>query len=215
MDKCGSQGSSRGVVPSPTVKKLQPPMLIKQTLYFLNKSKSKFVSIGLAQQLRFTPVVQLWGMKNQGVWFSETEWKQLVENQGVLLNYFYATDTPWSPMKLGFKTIYFQTVEQKRVIKIEDMCETEIYLGWESLLEFVELIPLIDNQLKMISNHQFRNYYNDMLNKIVIMTGDCMVNIKKELQSAKECANTYAMMELLHFHPEKIAVDLEMVKCMM
>lgn len=192
------------------------PALLSETVYFLNKSKCKWVCIGLAPHLRFSPVVKLCGTKTSGIWFTEEEWKQLVDNQGVLLNYFNAVDTPWPPMSIGIKTIHFHTMTQnKRLIKIQDMGEKEIFLGWESVLECMELISLIEYRLDMLRNQQFYNYYNDVLKRIVATPGDFKMNLKMLLQSTKKCVNSCALKELLHFNPEKISVDCEIMQCTM
>lgn len=192
----------------------EPPEIVNQTFYFLNKSKTKWVCVGLAPHLRLTPIVKICG-KGQGICFGEAEWKQFVDSQGILLNYFYATDTPWPAMHIGPKTIYFQTINQKRIVKIQDMDENELYLGYESVIECVELLQLIEHRLDMLKSQQFNNYYNNMINTLATMPGDFKVNIKTMLQSNKDCANACAMKELVHFNSEKIAVDLEVARVTM
>ncbi|KAF5274917.1 hypothetical protein FQA39_LY18695 [Lamprigera yunnana] len=45
-------------------------------------------------------------------------------------------DTMWKPRQIGLKTLTFEMIEEKKILKIEDMSGNEVYLGWESVSKF-------------------------------------------------------------------------------
>ena len=53
--------------------RLPPPTLLNQRTYALNKSRTKFLSVGLCGYGNFSPVVRLNGLKNDWVVFDEVE----------------------------------------------------------------------------------------------------------------------------------------------
>ncbi|KAF5273864.1 hypothetical protein FQA39_LY00979 [Lamprigera yunnana] len=46
----------------------------------------------------------------------------------------------WKPRQIGSKTLTFEMIEEKKILKIEDMSENEVYLGWESVSEKYSLL---------------------------------------------------------------------------
>ncbi|KAF5290267.1 hypothetical protein FQA39_LY14763 [Lamprigera yunnana] len=38
-------------------------------------------------------------------------------------------DTMWKPRQIGSKTLTFEMIEEKKILRIEDMCGNEVYLG--------------------------------------------------------------------------------------
>jgi hypothetical protein len=191
--------------------------IVNQSLYFLNKSKSKFVSVGLSPTLsQFEPVVQINGVKNQCATFDKIEWGLLLENQGIIENYFREGDCQWQPLNVGSKTIHFLTIERKKIIKIENF-ESEVWLAWETLAELWDLLPLIKHRLEILSNEGFKEFYFMMINGIVDLPGDYKINIMNILQQLTNNANASnvsCMMEVLHFLSDRIIADLSLaVNC--
>ncbi|KAF5306627.1 hypothetical protein FQA39_LY08816 [Lamprigera yunnana] len=113
-------------------------MLLNQTIYYLNKSKSKWISVGLYFPFEFASVVKIFGRSKQYVIFKE-EWVQFYEQLENINKYFQTFDTMWKPRQIGSKTLTFEIIEEKRILRIEDMCENEVYLGWESVSEIWSL----------------------------------------------------------------------------
>ncbi|KAF5269657.1 hypothetical protein FQA39_LY08580 [Lamprigera yunnana] len=56
-------------------------MLLNQTIYYLNKSKSKWISVGLYYPFEFASVVKIFGRSKQYVIFKEEEWIQFHEQR--------------------------------------------------------------------------------------------------------------------------------------
>ncbi|KAF5286630.1 hypothetical protein FQA39_LY16204 [Lamprigera yunnana] len=44
-------------------------------------------------------------------------------------------NTMWKLRRIGSKTLMFEMIEEKKILRIEDMCGNEVYLGWESVSE--------------------------------------------------------------------------------
>ncbi|KAF5294996.1 hypothetical protein FQA39_LY13306 [Lamprigera yunnana] len=44
-------------------------------------------------------------------------------------------DMMWKPRQIGSKTLTFEMLKEKKILRIEDMCGNEVYLGWESVSE--------------------------------------------------------------------------------
>lgn len=67
--------------------------LINESMYYVNKSRSKWVSVGFSLERKYTPVIKLSGSKyNQNVIFNEHQWNSFLNNQGIMLSYIYSTD---------------------------------------------------------------------------------------------------------------------------
>ncbi|KAF5302135.1 hypothetical protein FQA39_LY10470 [Lamprigera yunnana] len=79
-------------------------MLLNQTIYYLNKSKSKWISVGLYYPFEFASVVKIFGRSKQYVIFKEEEWIQFHEQRENINKYFQTFDTMWKPRQIGSKT---------------------------------------------------------------------------------------------------------------
>ncbi|KAF5294412.1 hypothetical protein FQA39_LY13397 [Lamprigera yunnana] len=53
----------------------------------------------------------------------------------------------WKPWQVGSKILTFEMIEQKKVLRIEDMFGTEVHLGWESLSEVWSLDLILSRNL--------------------------------------------------------------------
>ncbi|KAF5289921.1 hypothetical protein FQA39_LY14930 [Lamprigera yunnana] len=47
-------------------------------------------------------------------------------------------DMIWKPTQIVSKTLTFEMIEEKKILRIEDMCENKVYLRWESVSEFIK-----------------------------------------------------------------------------
>ncbi|KAF5297591.1 hypothetical protein FQA39_LY12067 [Lamprigera yunnana] len=61
----------------------------------------------------------------------------------------------WKPRQIGSKTLTFQMIEEKKILKIEDMSGNEVYLGWESVSEVWSLESVLRYRLSYSSEIQF------------------------------------------------------------
>lgn len=193
--------------------------LINETNYFLNKSKTKNVSIGLAPQLAFSPVLKICGNNNnnnnQSMVFEKEEWLNLLDNETNLRNYFQSGDVHWAPVSVGSKLISFHTIKYKKVIKITKS-DSELWLGWESVVEMFHLAHLINKRWEFLTLNTFESFYKNLISGVASMAGDHNVNIINILTTLNEvdnAANALYMMEMLYFEAQKVLVDIEIAKC--
>ncbi|KAF5276884.1 hypothetical protein FQA39_LY06435 [Lamprigera yunnana] len=130
-------------------------MLLNQTIYYLNKSKSKWISVGLYCPFKFASVVKIFGRSKQYVIFKEEEWIQFHEQRENINKYFQTFDTIWKPRQIGSKSLTFEMIKEKKILKIEDMSGNEVYLGWESVSEVWSLESVLSYILSYSSEIQF------------------------------------------------------------
>ncbi|KAF5298043.1 hypothetical protein FQA39_LY11811 [Lamprigera yunnana] len=129
-------------------------MLLNQTIYYLNKSKSKWISVGLYYPFEFASVVKIFGRSKQ-----------------------YTFDTMWKPRQIGSKILTFEMIEEKKILKIEDMSGNEVYLGWESVSEVWSLESVLRYRLSYSSGSNFKYFYEDVIRAVAEMSGDVKINI--------------------------------------
>ncbi|KAF5299357.1 hypothetical protein FQA39_LY02530 [Lamprigera yunnana] len=103
--------------------------LLNERIYYLNKSKSKWISVGLYHPFEFASAVKIFGRSKQYFVFKEEEWIQFREQQENINKYFQTCDMMWKPRQIGSKTLTFEMIEEKKILKSEDVCGNEVYLG--------------------------------------------------------------------------------------
>ncbi|KAF5279277.1 hypothetical protein FQA39_LY18297 [Lamprigera yunnana] len=64
-------------------------------------------------------------------------------------------DTMWKPRQIGSKTLTFEMIVEKKILKIEDMSGNEVYLGWESVSEVWSLESVLRYRLSYSSSSNF------------------------------------------------------------
>ncbi|KAF5289989.1 hypothetical protein FQA39_LY14924 [Lamprigera yunnana] len=152
-------------------------MLLNQTIYYLNKSKSKWISVGLYYPFEFASVVKIFGRSKQYVIFKEEEWIQFHEQRENINKYFQTFDTMWKPRQFGSKTLTFEMIEEKKILKIEDTSGNEVYLGWESVSEVSSLESVLRYRLSYSSGSNFKYFYEDVIRAVAEMSRDVKINI--------------------------------------
>ncbi|KAF5289985.1 hypothetical protein FQA39_LY14920 [Lamprigera yunnana] len=161
-------------------------MLLNQTIYYLNKSKSKWISVGLYYPFEFASVVKIFGRSKQYVIFKEEEWIQFHEQRENINKYFQTFDTMWKPRQIGSKTLMFEMIEEKKILKIEDMSGNEVYLGWESVSEVWSLESVLRYRLSYSSGSNFKYSYEDVIRAAAEMSGDVKININNIINRLSE-----------------------------
>ncbi|KAF5287210.1 hypothetical protein FQA39_LY15987 [Lamprigera yunnana] len=114
-------------------------MLLNQTIYYLNKSKSKWISVGLHYPFELASVVKIFGRSKQYVIFKEEEWIQFHEQRENINKCFQISDTMCKPRQNGSKRLMVEIIEEKKISRIEDMCGNKVYLE----IQFIKKIGML------------------------------------------------------------------------
>ncbi|KAF5302258.1 hypothetical protein FQA39_LY10297 [Lamprigera yunnana] len=65
-------------------------------------------------------------------------------------------DSMWKPRQIGAKTLTFEMIKEKQILRIENMCGNEFYLDWESVSEVWSLESVLSYRLSHSSEAQSR-----------------------------------------------------------
>ncbi|KAF5298550.1 hypothetical protein FQA39_LY11751 [Lamprigera yunnana] len=186
-------------------------MLLNQTIYYLNKFKSKWISVGLYYPFEFASVVKIFGSSKQYVIFKEEELIQFHEQRENINKYIQTFDTMWKPRQIGSKTLTFEMIEEKIILKIEDMSGNEVYLGWDSMPEVWSLESVLRYRLSYCSGSNFKCFYEDVIRAAAEMSGDLKINIYNTINRLSEKSDDVCcMLEVLLFMPEKALFDVQL-----
>lgn len=171
--------------------------------YPLNKSNSKHVSIALACEFGFQPCIVLGGFKSDRVIFSEYEWKDFLNFQGVLSNYFYTQQVPEAINAAAF-SISFEKFKEVKVLKIQDNRSGCIYLAEESFCTLLMLLPLIEYRVDILKKNKFETYFKDQLKSVKANSGDVCQQLLNYIYPLPNlgCENISTLMEVLFLHPQ-------------
>ncbi|KAF5281816.1 hypothetical protein FQA39_LY05030 [Lamprigera yunnana] len=185
-------------------------MLLNQTIYYLNKSKREWISIGLYYPFEFASVVKIFGTTHYVI-FKEEEWIKFHEQRENINKYIQTLDTMWKPRQIGSKTLTFEMIEEKKILRIEDMCGNEVYLGWESVSEVWSLESVLRYRLSYSSGSNFKYFYEDVIRAVAEMLGDVKINIYNIINRLSEKSDDVCcMLEVLLFMPEKPLFDVQL-----
>ncbi|KAF5285267.1 hypothetical protein FQA39_LY16728 [Lamprigera yunnana] len=183
-------------------------MLLNQRIYYLNKSKSKWISVGLYYRFEFASVVKIFGRSKQYVIFKEEEWIQFYKQRENINKYFQTCDMMWKPRQIGLKTLTFKMIEEKWIIRNEDMCGNKVYLGWESILEVWSLETVLSYRLNYSSASNFNHFYDDVIRAVAEMSNTNIYDIVNKLPEKYD--NVCCMLEVLLFMLEKALCDVQL-----
>ncbi|KAF5282665.1 hypothetical protein FQA39_LY17525 [Lamprigera yunnana] len=120
-------------------------------------------------------------------------------------------DTMWKPRQIGSKTLTFEMIEEKKILKIEDMSGNEVYLGWESVSEIWSLESVLRYRLIYSSGSNFKYFYEDVIRAVAEMSGDVKINIYNITNRLSEKSNDVCcMLEVLLFMPERALFNVQL-----
>lgn len=195
--------------------KIKPPypVLLTPRSYPLNKSKSKFATVGLCCYGSFGTAVVLHGQKNDWILLDDAEWKILCENAGLIRNYLYSSgEFQPQPVAInGMKKICFHTIGENKVILLQDRTASDVYLGAESIVELWELVSLIDYRKEILKTLEFDKFYVNIINGVANFPGDYKNNIESVLANLNiKSDNVLCMREMLKYAEQIIRCDVEL-----
>ncbi|CAG9771493.1 unnamed protein product [Ceutorhynchus assimilis] len=191
-------------------------ILISETKYFLNKSKSKWISVGFSLERKYEVVIKLGGIKNnQHVIFNEDQWISFLNNQGIMLSFVYSNKTGWQAMHGNGFEIHFVYMGDARIIKISQDGGNEVFLAAETISELSNLVNLVKYRYDMLNFEEFSKYYNILVSDVSLKSGDMMNNLYEIISPSKNpnSANVCCMLELLNFYSDCITEDVESFAC--
>ncbi|KAF5298074.1 hypothetical protein FQA39_LY11842 [Lamprigera yunnana] len=115
----------------------------------------------------------------------------------------------WKPRQIGSKTLTFEMIKEKKILKIEDMSGNEVYLGWESVSEVWSVESLLRYRLSYSSGSNFKHYYED----VAEMSGNVKINIYNIINRLSEKSDDVCcMLEVFLFMPENALFDVQRIQ---
>lgn len=185
------------------IKKPLDPVIVNEKRFHLNKSKSKFVAVGLSYDFCFKPCITFSGNKTRPVLFNEFEWRDLLQYQGLLTNYFYSREV-FAPIITSTFTLNFETYNDVKYIKLEGKNDSYICFGIESITQLWLLLPLIDYKLNMLKKQDFQTYFNTKVTIAHSRDGDIYQQILNDIAPSTNQGsdNIATIMELVYQHPD-------------
>lgn len=189
--------------------KVDDSSIISAKRYYLNKSQTKFINIGLSVEYNFEPHIQIGGKNNQSILLTEEEWNSILQYQGVISCYSCSYNNFNDPIYIQKVAIYFEKLEQIPLIKIVKG-DGYIYLGNESVCKLWELVPLIDYRLDILRKQKFNTYLN-FFKSSGPLEEDSLQKIQDNLsiKDHPNSENVSTMLECLICYPKQLIQKLK------
>ncbi|KAF5293665.1 hypothetical protein FQA39_LY03150 [Lamprigera yunnana] len=167
-------------------------------------------SVGLYYPFEFASFVKIFGKSKQYVLFKEEEWIQFHEQRENIYKYFQTCVMIWKPRHICSKPLTFE-IEEKKILRVEDMFGNEVYLGWESVSGVWSLETVLSYRLSYSSASNFKHFYDDVIRAVAEMSGDANTNIYNIVNRLLEKSDDVCcMLEILLFMPEKALFDVQL-----
>lgn len=187
--------------------------LLAEKVYFLNKSRSKFVAIGVSPTKGFHVVIKLCSTKNNHcVQFTEFEWMNFWQKEGMIANCFAFQNVYDDVLWELEKSYKFDRINHNVVLKVTDVpYNSEVYLGKVSfwrLQEVKELIYMFVEELKIVD---FSKAYEEFKSSLktrgcVKMTGEAF-KVLDELKARLPFLAYLSLREYVLFYPDLVEKD--------
>ncbi|KAF5282583.1 hypothetical protein FQA39_LY04990 [Lamprigera yunnana] len=103
-----------------------------------------------------------------------------------------------------------EMIEEKKILKIEDMCGNEVYLGREFVLEVWSLETVLSYRLSFSPASNFKHFYDDVIRVVAGMSGEANTNIYNIINRLLEKFDVCCMLEVLLCIPEKVLFDVQL-----
>lgn len=188
--------------------------LINESIYYLNKSKSKWVSVGYSLEKNYQPVLKIGGHKNnQTVVLNEEQWLSLLQNQGNMFNFIHSKTFGWNPIMENGYQLHFVFIGLNRIIKISQDGGNEVFLAGETINDLISLQNLVKYRFDILKNQDFSKYYDVLLEGVSLKNGDILKNIYDVISEISNSANICCILELLQLYPDLVIEDVELHAC--
>lgn len=185
-------------------------VLLSETGYFINVSRAKYVCVGLSPALNFEPAIVVGGSSVPDIVLSKCDWETLLENEGVLLDYFFSANRgeEGSAIAVGNVKAYFGACGKHKVVRFEDRQGQFVSLGLESLEGLFQKQHAIAQKLCELEQKEFNDYYATIIRCIRDLSGNHKENIAQVLHQLQDAENAHTMMELVEKVYSKVLNDI-------
>ncbi|KAI4467743.1 hypothetical protein MML48_2g00015430 [Holotrichia oblita] len=177
--------------------------LIGQSSYFLNKSGSKWLTVGLSPAAGFVPIVQIKSV-NACIFFTQEEWEEFCKTEGCSPNHQMEASS--------YRDI--------QVIRLKSRGQ-QIVLSTETYNNIYHLQELINQKISVLASSDFVSFYNHVLKSCTKMDGDLYSNIITLLATQTNSQNTityvfvklyYSSSTATHKKTYRISMDREKLR---
>lgn len=201
------------------------PTVIIGRCYALNRSETKFVSVGLNSHLAFTPVVLIRSsQKNYWVLLREDEWAALLATENIIryrlaelkttVKSEYKSSSHWQLINLGSTTVDCHMYEGTPVVTLRTVDDGRVCLGEDSLQELWSLANLINYRIDILKSLEFGKWYNTLINGAAQSPQDFKRLFEETIAQVRvtNSENNLAILELLKYAPHIINCDIVMAR---
>lgn len=192
----------------------KPINVLSQHVYYLNKSRTKWVVVGLAPDLHFEPILAIAGAKKQNIVMKANQWKHFLGHQNHLTDMFMENNGDTYTFKIGDVSVNFERVERHRkVLKLSRGGGEEIFLAYETLKELWKLAEILTERLEILREKNYGKYYDELVNYIVNLEGDIMDRCMKFFNGVIN-ENAIITKELMLYDGMKMKRDVQLATTM-
>ncbi|KAF5284806.1 hypothetical protein FQA39_LY04531 [Lamprigera yunnana] len=102
------------------------------------------------------------------------------------------------PRQIRSKTLTFELIVEKKILRIEDVCGNEVHLGWESVSEVWSLETVLSYRLSYSCDSNFTHFYNNVIRAVAEISGNVNTNIYNIVNRLPEKSdNKYGLLKKL------------------
>lgn len=187
--------------------------LVGQTIYFLNKSCSKWICIGLHPQRNFEAVVRIVGIKKQSICFDVNAWAYFLSQCELFRKTAEESSSRFLPpprYEKGFKISTECFDGKSRIFKMEKEGDY-LYLALEGVMEVMRLSSVVDYRLEFLRDLNYSKYYNDIVDYLSRGEEEVPTAIEKALNgemTEQACITN----ELSLYWIDKMQGDIDLIK---
>ena len=184
--------------------------LLFDKVYFLNKSRTKYLVVGLSPN-HFKPVITINSLKSKAsVQFNEAEWLSFWNNEGIFANYLTYQSTLPEAVWEKEKCYSLERINNREVIlKVTDLsCAGELYIGKETFWNLQQVRYSVNLLLDEFKASNAAKSLEDFL-ELMKNEGDCMFGQAKVLAILEQRKKTlpflvyYAIREYILLYQDK------------
>lgn len=192
-------------------KTLQQLKIIYEMKYALNKSESKFISIGIDVE-NWVPMLKISGSNGIGIPLSCEDWETITNDINIkkIDNFFKNGSMEPIEMNGSGLRVTGQQFNQKNVLNFKSTENYYVVMAEVSIRRLFEISTLIDMRKKEIEGLDMHDHYTDVLFASIQLGGVPFNNFKAIASSLGQFQpiNLYCMLEMFLLFPEIINKNL-------